>query len=160
MTRSARCDDQLEGLTVSENMNWERNLTLLSSKGRGVLVTLKADGRPQLSNIDFCYDPQTRLLRLSTTDDRAKVRNLRRDPRVSLYVSTPGGGSYAVYEGIAELSPVSTAPDDAAVEELVDIYRAIAGEHPDWDEYRAAMVADRRLVVRFRIEYAYGWVPS
>lgn len=86
---------------MPETTNWERNLTLLSSKGRGVLVTLKADGRPQLSNVDFCYAPDTRLIRLSTTDDRAKIRNLRRDPRVSLYLSTPGGGSYAVYEGTA-----------------------------------------------------------
>jgi PPOX class probable F420-dependent enzyme len=149
-----------EGLTVPETTAWDRYLTLLSTKGRGALVTLKADGRPQLSNVDFCYHPETRLVRLSTTDDRAKVRNLRRDPRVSLYLTTSGGGSYAVYEGVADLSPVAVAPDDTTVEELVDVYRAIQGEHPDWDEYRAAMVADRRLVVRFRIEYAYGWVHS
>lgn len=55
---------------------------------------------------------------------------------------------------------MSAAPDDATVEELVEVYRAIAGEHPDWDEYRAAMVTDRRLVVRFRVDYAYGWIPS
>jgi hypothetical protein len=58
---------------------------------------------------------------------------------------------------VAQLSPVATAVDDATVEELVDVYRRIAGEHPNWDEYRAAMVADRRLVVRLPVERVYGW---
>jgi PPOX class probable F420-dependent enzyme len=122
------------------------------------LATLKVNGRPQLSNVDFCYNAESRVVRLSTTDDRAKVRNLRRDPRVSLHVATPGGASYAVYEGVAELSDVAGKPDDATVAELVDVFREVQGDHPDWDEYRAAMVADRRLVVRFRIDYAYGYL--
>ena len=143
---------------MPDKAGWDRYLSLLSSKGRGALVTLKSDGRPQLSNVDFCYNTESRLVRLSTTDDRAKVRNLRRDPRVSLYLATPDGASYAVYEGIAELSDVAAKPDDATVVELIDVFREVQGEHPDWDEYRAAMVADRRLVVRFRIDYAYGYL--
>ncbi|MFF2506422.1 PPOX class F420-dependent oxidoreductase [Streptomyces sp. NPDC058067] len=135
-------------------------LPLLADHRRGVLCALKAEGRPQLSNVDFWYDDATRTVRLSTTADRAKTHNLRRDPRVSLHVATPGGGAYAVYEGIAELSPVAADPGDQAVEELIDVFRGVQGEHPDWDEYRAAMVADRRLVIRFRIEHAYGWIPS
>ncbi|RVU23857.1 PPOX class F420-dependent oxidoreductase [Streptomyces antnestii] len=135
-------------------------LPLLAEHRRGVLCALKGDGRPQLSNVDFWYDDATRTVRLSTTADRAKTHNLRRDPRVSLHVTTPGGGAYAVYEGIAELSPVAADPRDRAVEELIDVFRGVQGEHPDWDEYRAAMVADRRLVIRFRIEHAYGWIPS
>ncbi|MCX5206813.1 PPOX class F420-dependent oxidoreductase [Streptomyces sp. NBC_00237] len=133
-------------------------LPLLTTYQRGVLCALKADGRPQLSNVDFWYDDATRTVRLSTTEDRAKTHNLRRDPRVSLHVTTPDGGSYAVYEGTAELSAVAAHPDDKAVEELIDVFRAVQGEHPDWDEYRAAMVSDRRLVVRFRVDHAYGWL--
>ena len=133
-------------------------LSLLDRQRRGVLVTLKRDGRPQLSNVDFDYDPATRTVRLSTTDGRAKVRNLRRDPRVSLHVSTSDGGSYSVFEGTAELSAAAADPHDEAVAELIEVYRGVQGEHPDWDDYRKAMVADRRLVVRFRIEHAYGWL--
>ncbi|WP_069172169.1 PPOX class F420-dependent oxidoreductase [Streptomyces griseus] len=137
-----------------------RHLSLLADHSRGVLVTLKKDGRPQLSNVDFAYDEADRTIRFSTTDGRAKITNLRRDPRVSLHVTTEGGGAYAVFEGEATLSAVAAAPDDEAVEELVDVYRAVQGEHPDWDEYRTVMVQDRRLVVRFRIEHSYGWVPD
>ncbi|GAA3436930.1 PPOX class F420-dependent oxidoreductase [Kutzneria kofuensis] len=135
-------------------------LSLLDQRRRGVLVTLKRDGRPQLSNVDFDYDPATRVVRLSTTEDRAKIRNLRRDPRVSLHVTTPEGGAYAVFEGVAELSAVAAEPHDQAVEELIEVYRGVQGEHPDWDDYRRAMVADRRLVVRFRIDRSYGWLPA
>ena len=130
---------------------------LLASTHRGALVTLKRDGRPQLSNVGHTYDPATGLIRISVTDGRAKTANLRRDPRASYYVTTPDLGAYLVAEGVAELTPVAQAPDDATVDELVEVYRAIAGEHPDWDEFRAAMVADRRLVVRLRVERTYGW---
>jgi release factor glutamine methyltransferase len=156
--RSAR--DRPKGSTVPDNAGMQHYLSLLAQRQRGVLATLKADGRPQLSTIDFAYHGPSRTIRLSTTDDRAKIRNLRRDPRVSLHVSTPGGGAYAVYEGVAELSSVAADPHDDAVEELVQVYRDVQGEHPDWDDYRAAMVADRRLVVRFRVDRAYGWIPS
>ncbi|WP_328556980.1 MULTISPECIES: PPOX class F420-dependent oxidoreductase [unclassified Streptomyces] len=139
---------------------FDRHPTLLAGRGRGALCTLKADGRPQLSNVDFCYDAPSRTVRLSTTADRAKTHNLRRDPRISLYLTSEDGGAYAVYEGTAVLSPVAADPHDDTVEQLVAVYRAIQGEHPDWDEYRAAMVADRRLTVAFRIDHAYGWIPS
>lgn len=135
-------------------------LSLLGKRRRGALVTLKADGRPQLSNVDVDYLAESRTIRFSTTADRAKVHNLRRDPRVSLHVTTPDGGAYAVYEGVAELSAVSADRDDAVVEELIELFRGVQGEHPDWDDYRRAMVADRRLVVRFHIDRAYGWIPA
>jgi PPOX class probable F420-dependent enzyme len=131
-------------------------LALLHEQRNGVLVTLKRDGRPQLSNVSFTYDGATRLIRVSATDDRAKTRNLRRDPRASFYVTSPGLRTYLVVEGEAELTPVAADPHDATVDALVDVYRAIAGEHPDWDEYRAAMVADRRLVISLRARRAYG----
>jgi PPOX class probable F420-dependent enzyme len=133
-----------------------RLLRLLTEVDGGVLVTLRRDGRPQLSNVNHHYDPQQRIIRVSITDDRAKTRNLRRDPRASYHVTSPDRWSWTVAEGTAELSEVATDPHDAAVEELIDLYRAVRGEHPDWDEYRAAMVTDRRLVMRLRVERAYG----
>ncbi|MFI2709436.1 PPOX class F420-dependent oxidoreductase [Micromonospora sp. NPDC018662] len=132
---------------------WE----LFGGHGRGVLVTLRRDGRPQLSNLDYLAEPG--LLRCSTTAGRAKVRNLRRDPRASFHVTTADGGAYAVAEGTVTLTPPAAAIDDATVDELVEVYRGIRGEHPDWADYRAAMVADGRLVVRLAVERVYGWRP-
>ncbi|MFG2091100.1 MULTISPECIES: PPOX class F420-dependent oxidoreductase [unclassified Spirillospora] len=129
---------------------------LVAERDLGVLATLKRDGRPQLSNINYHFDPDRRLVRISVTADRAKARNLARDPRASLHVSSPDGWSYAVAEGGADLSAVAADPGDAAVEELVAVYRDIRGEHPDWDDYRRAMVEDRRLVIRLRVERLYG----
>lgn len=131
---------------------------MFGERGRGILATLKADGRPQLSTIDFCYDAGSRVARISTVDGSAKVANLRRDPRASLYVGTSDLASYAVAEGNVELAPTSTALDDETVEELIDVYRKVAGEHPDWADYRAAMVRDRRLVLRLHVERFYGLI--
>jgi PPOX class probable F420-dependent enzyme len=125
------------------------------ARDHGVLVTLKADGRPQLSNINYAVSDDG-LVRVSITADRAKYANLVRDPRVSLHVTADDFWSYVVLEGDADLSAVAEAPDDAAVEELVELYRSVQGEHPDWDEYRAAMVTDRRVVLRLRPTHAYG----
>ena len=131
---------------------------MFGERGRGILATLKADGRPQLSTIDFCYDAGSRVARISTVDGSAKVANLRRDPRASLYVGTSDLASYAVAEGNVELSPTSASLDDETVEELIDVYRKVAGEHPDWADYRAAMVRDRRLVLRLHVERFYGLI--
>jgi len=133
------------------------SLDLLAAHHTGALVTIKRDGRPQISNVSYTFDPATRVIRVSVTEDRAKTKNLRRDPRASFYV-TEGFGPYLVAEGWAELSEPAAAPDDEVVEELIDVYRAIQGEHPDWDDYRRAMVADRRLVVRIHVDRAYGLV--
>ncbi|WP_242906996.1 PPOX class F420-dependent oxidoreductase [Actinomadura terrae] len=129
---------------------------LLAEHDLGVLATLKRDGRPQLSNVNYHYDAGRRLVRVSVTADRAKARNLARDPRASLHVSSADGWSYTVAEGTAELSAVAADPGDAAVEELISVYRDIRGEHPDWDDYRRAMVADGRLVIRLHVERLYG----
>jgi PPOX class probable F420-dependent enzyme len=139
-------------------MTLDPNLvSLASARNIGALVTIKRDGRPQLSTVSFTFDPAKALARISVVDGRAKVHNLRRDPRASFYVTSADGWTYAVLEGTVELSPVAAAPDDPTVEELVDVYRSIRGaEHPDWDQYRAAMVADHRLVARLRVERAYG----
>ncbi len=132
-------------------------LDLAASRDLGVLATLKSDGRPQLSNVNYVFDPKTLVIRVSVVDGRAKVANLRRDPRASFLVSSQDGWSYAVLEGTAELSGVAGAAHDATVDELVEVYRLITGaDHPDWDEYRRAMVDDRRLVLRLTVDHAYG----
>ncbi|MER0449414.1 PPOX class F420-dependent oxidoreductase [Streptomyces sp. Edi4] len=134
----------------------EALLDLLAEAKGGVLVTLKRDGRPQLSNVTHAYSPADGVIRVSVTDDRAKTRNLRRDPRASYHVTSEDRWAWTVAEGTADLTPVAHDPHDETVEELISLYRAVQGEHPDWDEYRAAMVRDRRLVVRLRVERAYG----
>ncbi|WP_405057353.1 PPOX class F420-dependent oxidoreductase [Kribbella sp. NBC_01505] len=132
-------------------------LERIGTTGLGVLVTLKRDGRPQLSNITYVYDGER--IRVSLTDDRAKTKNLRRDPRASLYINENGGRGYLVLEGKAELTPVAADPHDGVVDELVDYYRKGSGEHPDWDEYRAVMVQDKRLLFSMAVDHAYG-MPS
>lgn len=134
-------------------------LGLLSEGHGGVLVTLKRDGRPQLSNVSHAYYPDERIIRVSITDDRAKTRNLRRDPRASYHVTAADRWSYTVAEGTAELTPVAQDPYDETVEELVRLYRDVLGEHPDWDDFRAVMVRDRRVVLRLKVERAYG-IPA
>jgi len=122
---------------------------------QGVIVTLKRDGRPQLSNIAYAVGDDD-IVRISVTADRAKAANAKREPRVSLYVTAEDFWSYVVIEGTAELSPVAADPQDATVEELIAQFRVIQGEHDDWDAFRRAMVDDRRLVLRLRPERAYG----
>ena len=136
-------------------MELAQALEIAAEHRLGVLVTLKRDGRPQLSNITHSLGDDG-VIRISVTDGRAKTANLRRDPRASLYVSTPDFRTYAVAEGTAELTPVAEDPHDATVEELIQVYRSLSGEHPDWDDYRRAMVHDRRLVIRLRVERVYG----
>ena len=97
---------------------------------------------------------------MSVTDDRAKTRNARRDPRVSLHVSAPDFWSYVVVEGTAALTPVARTVDDPTVEALVAYYRAAAGEHPDWDDYRRVMVREKRLLLRVTPTHAYGMLPD
>ena len=138
----------------------DRLLAFVASQAWGVLATIKRDGRPHLSNVGYAYDPEQQLFRVSVTAGRVKTRLLEADPRVTLHVASKDFWTWVAVEGTAELTPVAADPNDAAVEELVPYYRGINGEHPDWDEYRAAMVADRRLVVRFRPEHTYGQLPS
>lgn len=135
-------------------MDLDSALSFAAGHRRGVLITLRRDGRPQSSNVLHVVDDGTLLV--SVTDDRAKTRNVRRDPRVSLHVSSPDFWSYVVLEGDAELTPVTTSPHDATAEALVAYYRAAAGEHEDWEDYRAAMVRDRRLLLRIAPQRAYG----
>jgi PPOX class probable F420-dependent enzyme len=116
---------------------------------QGVLATSRADGRPQLSPVTATVDEDGRVI-ISTRETAVKVRNLRRDPRVSLAgLNDQFYGEWMQVEGTAE---IISLPE--ALELLVDYYRRAAGEHPDWDEYRAAMVEQKRVIVRFAIERA------
>ena len=108
----------------------------------------------------YHFDPRTLVVQVSITEPRAKTRNLRRDPRASILVSSDDGWSYAVAEGNAILSPPAAAPDDDTVEALIALYRNVAGEHPDWDDYRRAMVADRRVLLTLPISHVYGMPPG
>jgi len=139
-------------------MDLDTALAYARTHPRAVLITLKVGGRPQSSNVLQWTDAEG-VVHVSVTDTRAKVRNLRRDPRVSIHVTADDFWSYAVLEGDAELTAVAADPGDATVDELVAYYRALNGEHPDWDDYRAAMVADQRLVLRLRPSHVYGMTP-
>jgi PPOX class probable F420-dependent enzyme len=134
-------------------------LTFVTARHQGVLTTIRANGRPQLSNIYYVSSDDGGLS-VSITSTRAKTTNMRRDPRVSLYVPGDNFFQYVVLEGTAELSPVATDPHDATVDQLVAYYKAGTGEHDNWDEYRAAMVTDQRLLLTFRPENAYGMVMN
>ena len=125
---------------------------------RSVLATQKRDGRPQLSNVTHGVTADG-ALRVSITATRAKYANILRDPRISLHITADDFWSYAVLEGDAMLTPVAADPHDATVDELVEYYRSLSGEHPDWDDYRAAMVRDRRVVVHLQPTHAYGMIP-
>lgn len=130
-------------------------VTFAAARHHGVLATLKRDGRPQLSNISYGFGDDG-VIRISITADRAKYTNLGRDPRASLYVTRDDFYGYVVLEAVADLAAVASDPHDATVDELVLLYKQIAGEHSDWDEYRTAMVRDRRLTVRLRPFRGYG----
>ena len=139
-------------------MEIETALAFARSHRQSVLVTLRDDGKPQLSNVLHQVD-DAGVIRVSITADRAKYKNLLKRPWAAIHVTQPDFWAYAVLEGDVDLSPIVTSPDDAAAEELVTLYRAVAGEHPDWDEYRAALVDDKRTVVRLTPTRAYGMLP-
>lgn len=124
-------------------MSAERARQFLRANHRAVLATIRADGRPQMSPVTCALDDEGRVL-ISTRETAVKTRNLRRNPFASLCVFTDRFyGDWLQAEGEAE---VISLPD--AMDLLVDYYRRASGEHPDWSDYRAAMVRDRRVVIR------------
>lgn len=120
-----------------------------------MLTTIRRNGRPQLSNVLHVVDDDG-IIRISITADRAKYHNLVRDPWAAIHITRDDFFAYAVIEGTVDLTPVAADPNDSTVDELVAYYRAGSGEHPDWDEYRKAMVTDRRALVRLTPTHAYG----
>jgi PPOX class probable F420-dependent enzyme len=123
----------------------------LGRRHHGIVITTRADGRPQASPVACGVDAEGRIV-VSTYPDRAKAVNLRRDPRVSVLVlSDEWNDAWVQVDGVAE---VIDMPD--ALEPLVDYFRCISGEHPDWDEYRAAMREQDKSIIRITIE---RWGP-
>jgi PPOX class probable F420-dependent enzyme len=121
----------------------------LRAHHRAVLATFRADGRPQLSPVTAAVADDGRVL-ISTREPAVKTRNLRKDPRASLCVFTDRFfGDWVQVDGEAE---IISLPD--AMDLLVDYYRRVSGEHPDWDDYRAAMTRDRRVILRIAITRA------
>ncbi|MEV0388777.1 PPOX class F420-dependent oxidoreductase [Nonomuraea sp. NPDC050643] len=129
---------------------------LLAESRLGVLATIKADGRPQLSPVMPFYDAAAGVIHVSMTEGRAKTVNLRRDPRASLEVTSADGWSWATADGLATLVGPGSDPYGPEVEALVDYYRRAAGEHPDWEEYRSVMVSDRRVLMTMSVDHVYG----
>jgi PPOX class probable F420-dependent enzyme len=140
-------------------MELQQAMDFIRAERQGVLTTIRRDGRPQLSNVVYTVD-DAGTIRISVTAARAKTKNLARDPRASIYVCRENFWAYAVVDGPADLTPVANDPHDATVDELVALYRSLAGEHDDWDDYRASMVTDARLVIRITPTSAYGMLPS
>ncbi len=129
---------------------------LLAASRLGVLATIKADGRPQLSPVMPYYDRPADVVYVSMRAGLAKTANLRRDARATLEVTRPDGLAWATAEGTATLIGPGTERDGPEVQALVDYYRLAAGEHPDWDEYRSTMVADRRVLMVMTVDKVYG----
>ncbi|MYH77446.1 MAG: PPOX class F420-dependent oxidoreductase [Acidimicrobiaceae bacterium] len=137
-------------MELSEAVDWAAERKL------GVLITIRSDGRPQSSDIVYYVD--TGVFYISMTVGRAKAVNLRRDPRAVLHISDEKAWSYVSLDGTVELSPPTTTPGDATSDVLVDYYERLAGQHPDWDEYRQAMIDEGRLVARFTPTGAAGLI--
>ena len=127
-------------------MEISRTLDWAAGRKHGVLITNRKDGRSQSS--DVVYAVIDGAIHVSLTADRAKTRNMQRDPRVVFHITDPGSWSYASIDATVDLTPVTTDATDATAEALVAVYRLVAGEHDDWDEFRAAMVDEQRLVAR------------
>lgn len=110
----------------------------------GTIITIRKDGRPQSSDVHHAITDGTIVFSVLPT--RAKVFNIERDPRVVYHVSHEG--SYLSFDGTAIVSPVATETHGPAMDILIKAYRAAAKkEHPDWDEFRDAMVRERRRVI-------------
>ncbi len=141
----------------NDEMELTTALAWAANRHNAALITIRSDGRPQSSDISYVVDGDSFVI--SVTHDRAKTRNMMRDPRVVLHVSEPSAWSYISFDGTVDLSPVAASPDDETNERLVAYYRAVAGrEHPDWAEYRQAMIDDGRLVVTFTPTSAVGQI--
>ncbi|MDZ5441477.1 PPOX class F420-dependent oxidoreductase [Micromonospora sp. 4G57] len=139
--------------SIASNTRVDRDalIEFLRPRHKVVLMTTRADGRPQSSPVSCGVDAAGRLV-ISTYPERAKATNIRRDPRVSACVlSDDWNGPWVQVDGTAE---VLDLPE--ALEPLVAYFRSISGEHPDWDEYRAAMVKQGKSLIRVTID---SWGP-
>jgi PPOX class probable F420-dependent enzyme len=138
-------------IATADRVDRERLLEFLRPRHKGLLVTTRSDGRPQMSPVTCGVDTDGRIV-VSTYPQRAKTRNARRDPRVSVcVVSDDWDGPYVQVDGRAEVLDMPEALDG-----LVEYFRCISGEHPDWDDYRDAMARQGKSLIRIHIE---RWGP-
>ena len=136
-------------------MDLDDALAIAGGTNRSILITIRPNGLPHATNV-LHHLGDDGLVRISITAERVKYRNLLGRPWSALHVAGQNFWNYVVIEGEASLSEPAADRHDDTVEELVTLYRNLSGEHPDWDEYRAAMVSDRRVVVRVLPTHAYG----
>ncbi len=142
MARSIATSDRVDRAALNR---------FIAPRHRAILMTTRADGRPQASPVTCGLDGAGRIV-ISTYPERAKARNVRRDPRVSVcVVSDEWNGPWVQVDGTAE---VLDLPE--SVEPLVEYFRCISGEHPDWDEYREAMRKQGKSLIRVTID---AWGP-
>ena len=138
-------------LATTDRVERDELLDFVRPRHHATLVTTRKDGRPQVSPVTCGVDEQGRVV-ISTYPQRAKVANLRREPAVTVLIhSDDWDGAYVQLDGTAE---VLDLPD--SVEPLVDYFRSISGEHPDWDEYRQAMRDQGKSLIRISVE---RWGP-
>ncbi|MDT7726055.1 MAG: hypothetical protein QOI21_2631 [Actinomycetota bacterium] len=128
---------------------------LLGEHGMGALATTNRDGYPHLSTMAYTWDPDERVVRFSSALGRAKARQLAREPRAALYVSSPDHMSFAVAEGLGEVSPVSSVPGDATGRELLALRPPFA-DPADEALFLRNMVEDQRVVIRLRVTRLHG----
>ena len=133
-----------------------QHLKLLGESRLGILATIKPDGRPHLSPVMPFYDQDAGVIYVVMSEGKVKTANLRRDPRAVVEVTSPDGWMWAAAEGTATLIGPGSDTAGPEVQALVDYYRAAAGEHPDWTEYRSVMVAERRVLMRMTVDHVYG----
>jgi PPOX class probable F420-dependent enzyme len=140
-------------IATADRVNRDQLIEFISGRHRVTLVTARSDGGPQLSPVSAGVDDQRRIV-ISTYPDRAKAVNLRRDPAATvLFHSDDWDGPYVQVDGSAE---VLDMPSQAAEDGLVEYFRCISGEHPDWAEYRAAMRRQGKSLIRITIN---RWGP-
>lgn len=137
-------------------MNMAEALDWAVKRKNGVLITIRTDGRPQSSDIVYAVDDGSFLI--SVTESRAKTHNMRRDPRTVLHLTDPATWSYLSFDGTVELSPTTASPDDETSNALVSYYESVSGPHPNWAEYRQAMINEGRLLARFSPTSVVGQV--
>ncbi len=140
-------------IATADRVDRDRLLDFVRARHRMTLVTIRRDGRLQVSPVTGGVDREGRIV-ISTYPDRAKAMNLRRNPAASVLVhSDDWGGAYVQVDGVAEVLDMPGAQTEDA---LVEYFRCISGEHPDWHEYRAAMRRQGKSLVRITIE---AWGP-
>ena len=138
-------------------MDLEQALEWAKEKNHAILITTRKDGRAQSSDISFTL--KERKFCISATASRAKTRNLLRDNRAVLHITSPETWSYISFDGIVEVTAPAQEPNDDVNQELAEIYQRILGEeHPNWEEFQQAMINDGRLVLRFVPQSAVGMV--